>query len=114
MNIQRHGTTARWSDSVVRDGTVYLVEVPTTLTASISEQAQEMLASVEQQLHTLGSDKSRLLMATIYLADIRTIDAFNAVWDNWVPAGTAPVRACVEAKLANPGFKVEIQLIAAR
>lgn len=113
MPIQRNGTTARWSDSVVHGGSVYLVEVPTTLSADITVQTQEMLASVEQQLLQLGSDKTQLLMATLYLADIRHIDAFNAVWDSWIPDGSAPVRACIEAKLANPGYKVEIQLIAA-
>ena len=113
MRIQRNGTTARWSDSVSHGGTIYLVEVPSTLSADITAQSQEMLVSVEQQLLQLGSDKAQLLMATIYLADIRHIDAFNAIWDNWIPAGTAPVRACIEAKLANPGYKVEIQLIAA-
>jgi enamine deaminase RidA (YjgF/YER057c/UK114 family) len=113
MTINRLGTTQRWSDSVSHNGVVYIVEVPSTLTADITAQAQEMLASLEQLLHKAGSDKTRILMATIYLADIRTIDAFNAVWDSWVPAGTAPARACVEAKLANPGYKVEIQVIAA-
>lgn len=114
MSIERFGTTQRWSNAVAHHNTVYVVEVGSTLDADVIVQAQEMLASLEQQLQQAGSDKTRLLMATIYLSDIRTIDAFNAVWDNWVPAGTAPVRACVEAKLAKPGYKVEIQVIAAR
>lgn len=111
--IHRTGTTQRWSDSVRHAGTVYLVEVPSVVDADITAQSLDMLNSVERQLEQAGSGKDLLLMATIYLADIRHIDAFNAVWDNWIPAGTAPVRACVEARLANPGYKVEIQLIAA-
>ena len=61
-----------------------------------------------------GSDKSRLLQVTIYLADISEIDAMNALWDDWVPAGCAPVRACVQAKLANPGYRIEVVVVAAR
>lgn len=111
--IHRIGTTQRWSDSVSHAGTVYLVEVPSMQDADITAQSFDMLNSAERQLEQAGSGKDLLLMATIYLADIRHIDAFNAVWDSWIPDGSAPVRACVEAKLANPGYKVEIQLIAA-
>ena len=111
--ITRLGTTQRWSDTVIHNGTVYVVEVPATLDADISGQAQELLTSLENLLLQAGSSKSHLLMCTIYLADIRDIDAFNAVWDNWVTAGTAPVRACVQARLAKTGYKVEVQAIAA-
>lgn len=111
--ITRTGTTARWSDTVSHNGVVYIVEVPSSLDADINQQSQEMLDSLEQSLAGVGSSKSHLLMATIYLRDIREIDAFNAIWDEWVPAGTAPARACIEAKLAKPGYKVEIQVIAA-
>lgn len=114
MNITRTGTTARWSDTVSHNRTLYLVEVPSTLSADISGQTQEMLASLEHSLVSAGSSKSQLLMATIYLTDIREIDAFNAIWDSWVPTGTAPARACVQARLANPGYRVEIQVIAAQ
>ncbi|GAB2180597.1 RidA family protein [Denitratisoma sp. agr-D3] len=113
MSIQRHGTTARYSDSVVHNGTVYLVEVPATLDADITVQTREVLASIERLLTQAGSDKSRLLMATIYLRDMADYGAMNAVWDNWLPAGTAPARACIEARLANPGYRVEIVLTAA-
>ncbi len=114
MTIERHGTTRRYSDSVVHGGTVYLVEVPQTLTADITGQTREMLASVEKLLGQAGSDKSRLLQATIYLRDMADYAAMNAVWDEWVPEGTAPVRACVEARLANPDMRVEIVIVAAR
>ena len=113
MSIQRHGTTVRYSDSVVHNGTVYLVEVPATLDADITAQTREVLASIERLLAQAGSDKSRLLMATIYLRDMADYDAMNAVWDAWLPAGTAPARACIEARLANPGYRVEIVLTAA-
>jgi enamine deaminase RidA (YjgF/YER057c/UK114 family) len=61
-----------------------------------------------------GTDKTKLLRATIWLSDIRTVDDMNKVWDTWVPAGCAPARACVEALLQGPEKKVEIQITAAR
>ena len=113
MQIQRHGSTCRYSDSVVHNGTVYLVEVPSNLDADITGQTENLLASIERLLAQAGSDKSRLLMATIYLADMADYSAMNAVWDAWLPEGSAPARACVQASLANPGFRVEIVLTAA-
>ncbi|UCV08714.1 RidA family protein [Dechloromonas denitrificans] len=113
MPIQRHGTTRRYSDSVVHNGTVYLVEVPSNLDADITEQTQNLLAGVERLLTQAGSDKSRLLMVTIYLADMADYDAMNAVWDAWLPDGCAPSRACIEARLAKAEFKVEMALTAA-
>ena len=113
MHIQRHGCTRRFSDSVVHNGTVYLVEVPTNLDADITGQTENLLASIERLLAQAGSDKSCLLMATIYLADMADYGAMNAVWDAWLPEGSAPARACVQARLANPEFRVEIVLTAA-
>ena len=111
--IARHGVTARWADKVVHNGTVYLVEVPATTTADIGVQTAEVLASIERQLAEVDSDKSRLLMATIYLKDFADAPAFNAVWEAWLPAGCAPARACVRAELADPGYRIEIALTAA-
>lgn len=113
MTIQRHGTTRRYSDAVVHNGTVYLVEVASNTDADTAAQTADMLASVERTLAAAGSDKSHLLMATIYLADMADYDAMNAVWDNWVPEGCAPSRACVQARLAKPEYRVEIALTAA-
>lgn len=111
--IVRRGTTARYSDSVCHGGVVYLVEVPTTPDADVATQTREVLASVERQLAECGSGKDRLLMATIYLPNMTDYAAMNAVWDAWLPEGTAPARACVQAGLANPGYKVEIVVTAA-
>jgi enamine deaminase RidA (YjgF/YER057c/UK114 family) len=113
MQIQRHGTTRRYSDSVVHNGTVYLVEVPSNLDDDITAQTTNLLASLERLLSQAGSDKSCLLMVTIYLADMADYDAMNAVWDNWLAEGSAPSRACVQARLANPKYRVEMALTAA-
>ena len=114
MSIERLGTTRRYSDVVIHDNTVHLVEVPQTLDADITVQTREVLASIEALLIKAGSDKSRLLQVTLYLPDMADYDAMNAVWDDWVPEGTALVRACVGARLANPGYRVEVVAIAAR
>lgn len=113
MNIQRFGTTRRFSDAVVHNGTAYIVEVPSNLDAGITAQTENLLASVERLLQQVGSDKARILLATIYLADMQDYDAMNLVWDAWLPEGSAPVRACMEAKLANPKYRIEIVLTAA-
>lgn len=113
MSIQRHGTTRRYSDAVVHNGTIYLVEVAQNTDADTAAQTADMLASVERTLAQVGSDKSHLLMATIYLADMADYDAMNAIWDNWLPEGCAPSRACVQARLAKPEYRVEIALTAA-
>lgn len=113
MSIQRFGTTPRYSDSVVHAGTVYLVEVPATDTGDIATQTQSLLAGVDRLLAQAGSDKSRLLMVTVYLADLADYDGMNAVWDAWLPLGCAPTRACVQARLARPGWRVEMAVVAA-
>ncbi len=113
QQIQRHGTTRRYSDSVVHNGTVYLVEVPSNPDGDIAEQTRNVLASVDSLLAQAGSARDRLLMVTVYLADMADYDAMNTVWDDWVPAGCAPTRACVQARLANPAWRVEMVVTAA-
>lgn len=111
--IVRRGVTARYADSVTHAGTVYLVEVPPDDAHDIATQTRAMLASVQRLLIEAGSSPARVLMATIYLADMADYDAMNTVWDAWVPDGCAPARACVQARLAKPGYRVEIALTAA-
>lgn len=113
MNIERRGTTALFSDSVVHQGTVYLVEVPSELSDGVAAQTENLLASVERLLVQAGSDKSRLLMVTIYLKDMADYATMNAVWEAWLPNGCAPARACVQAVLANPAYRVEMVVTAA-
>ncbi|MDD3353397.1 RidA family protein [Zoogloea sp.] len=112
--IQRGGTTRRYSDYTVHNGVVYCVEVPPDPTAGVTEQTRAMLGSLEGLLRQAGSGKDRLLVATLYLTNMADYDAVNAVWDAWVPDGTAPTRACVQVKaLAKPGWRVEIAVQAA-
>ena len=86
---------------------------PDDLSADITTQARQVLAQIDRLLAEAGSDKSRMLSATIYLPDMSDFAAMNAVWEAWVPAGQPPARATVQARLAAAGYKIEIQIIAA-
>jgi enamine deaminase RidA (YjgF/YER057c/UK114 family) len=101
---------------VVHNNTVYLAGLTAdkTVGESIAAQTKEILDKVDALLKLGGTDKSKLLKATIWLQDIRTVDEFNKVWDAWVVAGSAPARACIEARLQSPAKGIEIQVTAAR
>jgi enamine deaminase RidA (YjgF/YER057c/UK114 family) len=102
------------SQAVVHGQTVYLAgQVADDPRADVAGQTRQILAAIDGLLAEAGTDKMRILSATIYLADIGTFGQMNSVWDTWVPAGHTPARATVEAKLAAPQYKVEIQVIAA-
>lgn len=114
MSIRRIGTTARFSDAVIYNGVANIVEVPTSENTDITTQTREMLESLERRLALAGSDKTKLLSATIYLTDMADYAGLNEVWEAWVPAGCAPSRACLQVSaLAKPGWKVEIVVTAA-
>lgn len=115
MAIQRLHIEARYSEAAIHNGTVYLAgQLADDLSGDIRQQTRETLAAIDRMLAEAGSDKSRILSATIYLKDIDAhYDGLNAEWDAWVAAGNAPPRACVEARLYKPEVLVEISIIAA-
>ena len=114
MDIKRYNTTARYSDLVVHNHTAYFVEVPASASTDAGEQIREILSAAETTLALTGTSPSRLLSATIYLTDMADYAAINAVWDKWLPAGTAPSRVCVQVSaLARPEWRLEIAFIAA-
>ena len=116
MTIQRIETGPRMSRVVIHGDTVYLAGLTANKTVgqSVAEQTREILATIDDLLAKAGTDNTKLLKATIWLSDIRTVDEMNKVWDAWVPAGHAPARACIEALLQGPDKKIEIQVTAAR
>jgi enamine deaminase RidA (YjgF/YER057c/UK114 family) len=116
MTIQRFETGPRMSQVVVHGNTVYLAGVVAHKAAgeSVTKQTQEVLSIIDSHLAKAGSDKSKLLTATIYLTDMKNFAEMNAVWDGWVSAGNTPARATVEAKLAAPQYGVEIMVVAAK
>ncbi|OKB64798.1 hypothetical protein BHU62_20580 [Serratia marcescens] len=113
MNIERIDPDQRWSEAVVHNETVYYTSVPENLDADATAQTTNALAAIDVLLARVGSDKSRILDATIFLANTADFAAMNAAWDAWVVAGSAPVRCTVQAQLMNPKYKVEIKIIAA-
>ena len=114
MTIQRMNVGKRLSEIVVHGNTVYLAgEVPDDGTLDITGQTEQVLAKIDKLLKQVGSDKTKLLSAQIFLPDMKDFAAMNAVWEKWVVPGQTPARATVEAKLANPAYKVEIMCVAA-
>jgi enamine deaminase RidA (YjgF/YER057c/UK114 family) len=112
MTIKRIDVGPRMSQAVVHGNTVYLAG-QVAKGASVSEQTTAILNGIEDLLSAAGTDKTRLLSATIWLADMSTFAEMNSVWDRWVSPGNTPARATVEAKLATPDYRVEIAVICA-
>ncbi|MEL7183822.1 MAG: RidA family protein [Pseudomonadota bacterium] len=113
MAIDRKQTTARMSQIVTHGETVYLAG-QVGHGDSVAEQTEDILAKVDDLLAEAGSDRCHILQAIIWLADMADFADMNAIWDAWVPQGLAPARACGEAKLALPKFRVEIIVTAAK
>ncbi|TCO76530.1 enamine deaminase RidA (YjgF/YER057c/UK114 family) [Plasticicumulans lactativorans] len=105
----------RYSEAVVHGDTVYLAgQVPETLDGDIGVQTREVCAAIDRGLALAGSDKRKLLSATVYLRDMADYAGMNAVWDAWLAPGPGPARACVRAEMADPAYRVEIMVVAAR
>jgi len=113
MTIQRFEAGPRMSQAVVYGGVAYLAGiVADDPVPSVADQTRQVLAKIERILASVGSDKTRILKANIWLADIRKFDELNTVWDAWVATGHPPARATVEARIAGD-YLVEIMVEAA-
>lgn len=116
MTIKRMHTNDRMSQCVVHGETVYLAgQVAQSAPGeSVTDQTKAILNQIDALLGEAGTDKNKILSATIWLCSMDDFAEMNAVWDAWVPQGNAPARACVESpRLASPSFTVEIGIIAA-
>ena len=113
MTINRFDTGPRMSQAVVHNGTVY-VAGQVAKGATVREQTTAILKQIDELLTKAGTDKSKLLSANIWLTSVANFSEMNSVWDAWVSTGNTPARACVESKLANPAYKVEIRVVAGR
>ncbi len=112
--IDRYDVGARMSEMAVHAGTVYLAgQVAADDTQDAAGQTRQVLAAIDALLARAGTDKTRILRAQIFLADIADFAAMNSAWDAWVVPGHAPPRATVQAALARAGWKVEIVVTAA-
>ena len=113
MTITRINSGPRLSEAVIHDGKVYLCGFVAESGTTVAEQTQDILAQIDATLKEAGTDKTKLLKVNIWLTDIKTIGEMNSVWDKWAVAGKTPARATVEAKLADPSWKIEIMVEAA-
>lgn len=112
--VQRFDVGTRLSEMAVHNGVCYLAgQVPADATQDAAGQVQQVLAQIDALLARAGTDKTRILMCQIFLADLADFPALNAAWDAWVPAGHTPPRATVQAPLARPQWKVEMVVTAA-
>ncbi len=111
--IKRIEPGTRMSQAVVHNGVAYLAGQVGDPGASVTEQTTTILNQIERLLAEVGSDKTRLLTAQIWMADMADFAEMNAVWDAWVAPGHAPARATGESALATPDYKVEIIVTAA-
>ena len=112
--IQRFQVGKRLSEMAIYNGVAYLAgQVPEDDSLDMYGQTQQVLAEIDKWLAQAGTDKSKILMAQVFVADMAEFDEMNRAWDEWVTQNNAPPRAAVEAKLANPNWKVEIVVNAA-
>ncbi|MEX0310609.1 MAG: RidA family protein [Tateyamaria sp.] len=111
--IKRFETDRRMSQAVVHGDTVYLAGQCGTAHDPIQNQTREALSKIDRHLASVGTDKTRLLSVTIWLSSIADYDAVNAVWDAWVPQGTAPARSCGQVQIGGDGYDIEIICTAA-
>ena len=110
--IKRLGCYDRLSEAVCANGLVFLSGMVPEVSGSVFAQTADVLRQIDDWLTQCHSDKSRILEATIYLSSMADYDEMNSAWDTWVDTQNAPARACVEAKLAKPEWKVEIKISA--
>ena len=112
--VQRFDVGTRLSEMAVHNGTCFLAgQVAADSTQDIAGQTRQVLAAIDALLGRAGTDKSKILMCQIYIANLAEFAAMNSVWEAWVPAGHAPPRATVQAQLAKPEWKVEMVVTAA-
>lgn len=113
-NIERIDVGPRMSEIVVHNGVAYLSgQLASDPGGDIGAQTREVLALIDGLLARVGSDRSRLLTASIWLRSMDDLAGMNAAWEAWLPAGAAPARATVEAAMVAPAFRVEIAVTAA-
>ncbi len=111
--IKRLQVATRYSEAAIFKDVVYLAgQVPNDATQDIQGQTAQVLAMIDDLLAQSGSSKNHLLSVTIYLQDMNDYAGMNKVWDAWLNQGFAPPRACVQAALANPDWKVEMVVVA--
>ncbi len=113
MTTRRIAPGPRMSRAVVHGDTVYLGgQTPRDASADVADQTRQILGQIDALLAEAGSGHEKILSVTIWLRDIASFEAMNAVWDAWVSTENPPARACIESRLAKPEWLVEMHVIA--
>lgn len=113
-SIARHQSNSRLSRAVVHNGVAYLAGTTAeNRSANMKGQTEEILNKIDELLKLAGTDKSRLLSAVVYVADMRLKAQMDEAWVAWVDPKNPPARATVETRLGTPDTLVEIMMIAA-
>jgi enamine deaminase RidA (YjgF/YER057c/UK114 family) len=114
MTIRRLAEEERLSGAVVHGGLVWLAgQVADDATLDAEGQTADILRQIDALLAEAGTDRSRLLSATVVLADIADAPAMNRAWDRWLDPAAKPARMTIEARLVDPRWRVEITGVAA-
>jgi enamine deaminase RidA (YjgF/YER057c/UK114 family) len=115
MPITRHEPSKILSKVVEANGFVFTAGVVADdIGQDAKGQTVQILAEIDRLLGLAGTDKSKVVSATIWVSDIRLRDAMNEAWNAWTGGQNLPGRACIEAKLADPRALVEIAVVAAK
>jgi enamine deaminase RidA (YjgF/YER057c/UK114 family) len=115
MTIKRHEPSKIYSKVVEANGFVYTAGiVADDISQDVKGQTQQILREIDRLLKLAGTDKTKVVSASIWVSDIRQRDAMNEAWNAWTGGENLPGRACVEAKLADPRMLVEIAVVAAK
>lgn len=114
MDIQRINPREWNCSAVVYGGVVYLSGVVADdKSQPMGGQTEQVLRKIDAVLASAGTNKSRILSATVYMADASLKDEMNAAWMAWVDRANLPTRTAVGAAL-TPGTMVEITVCAAK
>ena len=112
--IARIAPEPRLSGAVVHNMTVYLAgQVPDDAAADAEAQTADVLRQIDALLAQAGTNKSHLLTMQVFLADMADYPAMNRAWDAWLDTRNKPARLTIQARLADPAWRVEITGIAA-
>lgn len=106
-------SSERASKIVIHNQTIYLSGQVGNAEDDIQAQTLTCLEKVEALLNEVGSDKSKILSATVWISSMANFDAMNQVWNKWFEGVQPPARACGESALARPELLVEVTVIAA-
>lgn len=115
MELESFDRNARRSRMIAAGNTLYFAgQVGDDFDADAATQMAQALARIDRLLAEAGSDRSRVVSVTIWLADMADFDAVNAVWDAWVSPDCPPTRACARVEMADPRIRVELLPVAVR